>query len=100
MSLKNPGGVDGTWLPTWARQCSTEQCSGPMIAMKTICLSESPSALTRSSLKLSCRCGAGMVQDDVQLISSDEGIRRQPGNNVLMDLAPAVRVGISLLPGS
>jgi len=29
-----------------------------------------------------------------------EGIRRQPGNNVLMDLVPGVRVGISMLPGS
>jgi hypothetical protein len=29
-----------------------------------------------------------------------EGIKPQPGNNVLMDLASAVRVGISLLPGS
>jgi hypothetical protein len=28
------------------------------------------------------------------------GNRRQPGNNVLMDLASAIRVGISLLPGS
>jgi hypothetical protein len=48
---------------------------------------------------------AGMAAATYELSEPDgiaraEAIKRQPGNNVLMDLAPAVRVGISLLPGS
>ena len=46
------------------------------------------------------KCGMKRSSPVTHFAHWPEGIKRQPGNNVLIDLAPAVRVGISLLPGS